>query len=176
MADTTGRIPLWIIGTVTGIPVIGLIAGGWKNKKASRLYEFPRHPRSEQGASAVGVLACCEDTLLRCSSFVFVADWSARPEKDRGLLGDEKDEPGYRLTSRKKKIGHQLRPQSDVGSCIGETISCLDLYEKSAMYRGGRASGGRGSWSVRPAARRQGGGWSGAGVEANAGAANMRRR
>ncbi|KAG4205311.1 hypothetical protein ERO13_A04G096550v2 [Gossypium hirsutum] len=25
MADTTGRIPLWIIGTVTGIPVIGLI-------------------------------------------------------------------------------------------------------------------------------------------------------
>uniref|UniRef100_J3LDL1 Photosystem II cytochrome b559 N-terminal domain-containing protein n=1 Tax=Oryza brachyantha TaxID=4533 RepID=J3LDL1_ORYBR len=25
MADTTGRIPLWLIGTVTGIPVIGLI-------------------------------------------------------------------------------------------------------------------------------------------------------
>ena len=25
MADTTGRIPLWIIGTVTGITVIGLI-------------------------------------------------------------------------------------------------------------------------------------------------------
>ncbi|PRQ15694.1 putative photosystem II [Rosa chinensis] len=25
MADTTGRIPLWIIGTVTGIVVIGLI-------------------------------------------------------------------------------------------------------------------------------------------------------
>jgi photosystem II PsbJ protein len=25
MADTTGRIPLWIIGTVTGILVIGLI-------------------------------------------------------------------------------------------------------------------------------------------------------
>nr|YP_010132512.1 photosystem II protein J [Geranium sibiricum]YP_010382208.1 photosystem II protein J [Geranium thunbergii]QQD90222.1 photosystem II protein J [Geranium sibiricum]UED15714.1 photosystem II protein J [Geranium thunbergii] len=25
MADTTGRIPLWIIGTVAGIPVIGLI-------------------------------------------------------------------------------------------------------------------------------------------------------
>ncbi|NDV25015.1 photosystem II reaction center protein J, partial [Desulfovibrio sp. JC022] len=24
MADTTGRIPLWIIGTVTGIIVIGL--------------------------------------------------------------------------------------------------------------------------------------------------------
>ena len=24
MADTTGRIPLWLIGTVTGIPVIGL--------------------------------------------------------------------------------------------------------------------------------------------------------
>ncbi|ONK62392.1 uncharacterized protein A4U43_C07F3400 [Asparagus officinalis] len=25
MADTTGRIPLWLIGTVAGIPVIGLI-------------------------------------------------------------------------------------------------------------------------------------------------------
>nr|USL48453.1 photosystem II protein J [Cannabis sativa] len=25
MADTTGRIPLWRIGTVTGIPVIGSI-------------------------------------------------------------------------------------------------------------------------------------------------------
>jgi hypothetical protein len=25
-ADTTGRIPLWLIGTVTGILVIGLIA------------------------------------------------------------------------------------------------------------------------------------------------------
>ncbi|KAL5651612.1 hypothetical protein ACJX0J_037070 [Zea mays] len=25
MADTTGRIPLWLIGTVTGILVIGLI-------------------------------------------------------------------------------------------------------------------------------------------------------
>uniref|UniRef100_UPI0030E4FF19 photosystem II protein J n=1 Tax=Hedysarum lehmannianum TaxID=1402432 RepID=UPI0030E4FF19 len=25
MADTTGRIPLWIIGTVTGIVVIGLL-------------------------------------------------------------------------------------------------------------------------------------------------------
>nr|QHH22954.1 photosystem II protein J [Phedimus aizoon] len=25
MADTTGRIPLWIIGTVTGIAVIGLL-------------------------------------------------------------------------------------------------------------------------------------------------------
>ncbi|RWR97767.1 hypothetical protein CKAN_02722200 [Cinnamomum micranthum f. kanehirae] len=25
MADTTGRIPLWLIGTVTGIPVIGSI-------------------------------------------------------------------------------------------------------------------------------------------------------
>ena len=25
MADTTGRIPRWIIGTVTGITVIGLI-------------------------------------------------------------------------------------------------------------------------------------------------------
>nr|YP_009771923.1 photosystem II protein J [Havardia acatlensis]QIT02708.1 photosystem II protein J [Havardia acatlensis] len=25
MANTTGRIPLWIIGIVTGIPVIGLI-------------------------------------------------------------------------------------------------------------------------------------------------------
>nr|YP_004733774.1 photosystem II protein J [Acidosasa purpurea]YP_005089160.1 photosystem II protein J [Rhynchoryza subulata]YP_007475153.1 photosystem II protein J [Arundinaria gigantea]YP_009024268.1 photosystem II protein J [Arundinaria appalachiana]YP_009024351.1 photosystem II protein J [Arundinaria tecta]YP_009053345.1 photosystem II protein J [Indosasa sinica]YP_009053427.1 photosystem II protein J [Oligostachyum shiuyingianum]YP_009053509.1 photosystem II protein J [Pleioblastus maculatus]YP_00913 len=25
MADTTGRIPLWLIGTVTGIPVIGLL-------------------------------------------------------------------------------------------------------------------------------------------------------
>ncbi|THU42818.1 hypothetical protein C4D60_Mb00t03160 [Musa balbisiana] len=25
MADTTGRIPLWLVGTVTGIPVIGLI-------------------------------------------------------------------------------------------------------------------------------------------------------
>jgi|UniRef100_A0A3N7F9H7 photosystem II PsbJ protein len=25
MADTTGRIPFWIIGTVTGILVIGLI-------------------------------------------------------------------------------------------------------------------------------------------------------
>uniref|UniRef100_A0A6N2NH94 Photosystem II reaction center protein J n=8 Tax=Mesangiospermae TaxID=1437183 RepID=A0A6N2NH94_SALVM len=24
-ADTTGRIPLWVIGTVAGIPVIGLI-------------------------------------------------------------------------------------------------------------------------------------------------------
>nr|YP_009974044.1 photosystem II protein J [Marattia cicutifolia]QNH93978.1 photosystem II protein J [Marattia cicutifolia] len=23
MANTTGRIPLWLIGTVTGIPVIG---------------------------------------------------------------------------------------------------------------------------------------------------------
>nr|YP_010975030.1 photosystem II protein J [Amyema miraculosa]WNR57926.1 photosystem II protein J [Amyema miraculosa] len=26
MADTTGRIPLWIIGTVTVISVIGLIS------------------------------------------------------------------------------------------------------------------------------------------------------
>nr|YP_009447464.1 photosystem II protein J [Cucurbita maxima]ATY69862.1 photosystem II protein J [Cucurbita maxima] len=26
MAETTGRIPLWIIGTVTGIPVIGLFS------------------------------------------------------------------------------------------------------------------------------------------------------
>ena len=25
MADTTGRIPLWLVGTVTGILVIGLI-------------------------------------------------------------------------------------------------------------------------------------------------------
>ncbi|CAL9078827.1 unnamed protein product [Musa textilis] len=25
MADTTGWIPLWLVGTVTGIPVIGLI-------------------------------------------------------------------------------------------------------------------------------------------------------
>jgi photosystem II PsbJ protein len=25
MADTTGRIPLWVIGTVAGILVIGLI-------------------------------------------------------------------------------------------------------------------------------------------------------
>uniref|UniRef100_A0A3G1V8Y4 Photosystem II reaction center protein J n=4 Tax=Apostasia TaxID=49693 RepID=A0A3G1V8Y4_9ASPA len=25
MADTTGRIPLWLISTVTGISVIGLI-------------------------------------------------------------------------------------------------------------------------------------------------------
>nr|YP_009558542.1 photosystem II protein J [Rubroshorea pachyphylla]YP_009577634.1 photosystem II protein J [Vatica mangachapoi]YP_009741745.1 photosystem II protein J [Parashorea chinensis]YP_009750691.1 photosystem II protein J [Dipterocarpus turbinatus]YP_009946982.1 photosystem II protein J [Vatica guangxiensis]YP_010039646.1 photosystem II protein J [Vatica odorata]YP_010207191.1 photosystem II protein J [Vatica xishuangbannaensis]YP_010207263.1 photosystem II protein J [Vatica rassak]YP_010207503.1 len=25
MADTTGRIPLWIVGTLAGIPVIGLI-------------------------------------------------------------------------------------------------------------------------------------------------------
>ncbi|WKA01753.1 hypothetical protein VitviT2T_020019 [Vitis vinifera] len=25
MADTTGRIPLWLIGTITEIPVIGLI-------------------------------------------------------------------------------------------------------------------------------------------------------
>nr|DAZ90549.1 TPA_asm: photosystem II protein J [Racinaea ropalocarpa] len=25
MADTTGRIPLWLIGTVTGILVLGLI-------------------------------------------------------------------------------------------------------------------------------------------------------
>ncbi|KAH0446374.1 hypothetical protein IEQ34_024792 [Dendrobium chrysotoxum] len=25
MTDTTGRIPLWLIGTVTGIPVIGFI-------------------------------------------------------------------------------------------------------------------------------------------------------
>ncbi|URD85833.1 hypothetical protein MUK42_26610 [Musa troglodytarum] len=25
MADTTGRIPLWLVGTVTGIPMIGLI-------------------------------------------------------------------------------------------------------------------------------------------------------
>ena len=25
MADTIGRIPLWLIGTVTGIPVIGLM-------------------------------------------------------------------------------------------------------------------------------------------------------
>nr|YP_009537382.1 photosystem II protein J [Dioscorea preussii]AYM33480.1 photosystem II protein J [Dioscorea preussii] len=25
MADTTGRIPLWLIGTITGIPVIGSI-------------------------------------------------------------------------------------------------------------------------------------------------------
>ncbi|KAB2032058.1 hypothetical protein ERO13_D05G322750v2 [Gossypium hirsutum] len=25
MPNTTGRIPLWIIGAVTGIPVIGLI-------------------------------------------------------------------------------------------------------------------------------------------------------
>jgi photosystem II PsbJ protein len=25
MADTTGRIPLWLIGAVTGIPVIGSI-------------------------------------------------------------------------------------------------------------------------------------------------------
>ncbi|KAG2679787.1 hypothetical protein I3843_11G067000 [Carya illinoinensis] len=25
MADTTRRIPLWLIGTVTGIPVIGSI-------------------------------------------------------------------------------------------------------------------------------------------------------
>ncbi|KAB2082915.1 hypothetical protein ERO13_A05G221550v2 [Gossypium hirsutum] len=25
MADTTGRIPLWIIGIVTSIPMIGLI-------------------------------------------------------------------------------------------------------------------------------------------------------
>ncbi|KAG4203751.1 hypothetical protein ERO13_A04G003900v2 [Gossypium hirsutum] len=25
MADTTGRIPLWIIGKITGIPVISLI-------------------------------------------------------------------------------------------------------------------------------------------------------
>nr|AZJ13636.1 photosystemII protein J [Hexalectris warnockii] len=24
MTDTTGRIPLWLIGTVTGIPAIGL--------------------------------------------------------------------------------------------------------------------------------------------------------
>lgn len=29
MADTTGRIPLWIIGTVTGILVIGLIVLLW---------------------------------------------------------------------------------------------------------------------------------------------------
>nr|YP_009747999.1 photosystem II subunit J [Liparis makinoana]YP_010403499.1 photosystem II protein J [Liparis rostrata]ATJ03096.1 photosystem II protein J [Liparis loeselii]QGZ10135.1 photosystem II protein J [Liparis yongnoana]QJS35525.1 photosystem II protein J [Liparis japonica]QUS63176.1 photosystem II protein J [Liparis kumokiri]QUS63434.1 photosystem II protein J [Liparis pauliana] len=25
MTDTTGRIPLWLIGTVTGITVIGLL-------------------------------------------------------------------------------------------------------------------------------------------------------
>jgi photosystem II PsbJ protein len=25
MADTIGRIPLWLIGTVTGIPVIGFM-------------------------------------------------------------------------------------------------------------------------------------------------------
>jgi hypothetical protein len=25
MADTTERIPLWLIGTITGIPVIGLV-------------------------------------------------------------------------------------------------------------------------------------------------------
>ncbi|KAL2930756.1 Photosystem II reaction center protein J [Bienertia sinuspersici] len=29
MADTTGRIPLWIIGTVTGIVVIGLLVSDW---------------------------------------------------------------------------------------------------------------------------------------------------
>ena len=37
MADTTGRIPLWLIGTLTGILVIGLIGLFFPNEKNKRI-------------------------------------------------------------------------------------------------------------------------------------------